>query len=90
VYILILGQRRGARTEDETMMTAVMSYETAETLEGGASEELVRESEAAEPTGAVPAYRDTDGVWQYVAPSQVEHYRRNLRETVVTVYVVES
>ena len=64
----------------------VRSYDDAREL-GLASDDLVRESEAAGPTGAVPAYRDADGVWQYVQPSQVDHYRRNLRETVVTVYV---
>lgn len=68
-------------------MTNVMSYESAARLSGTASEELVAQSEAAAPTGAVPAYRDEAGVWQYVAPSQVDHYRSQLREDVVTVYV---
>ena len=64
-----------------------VAYETGARIEGTPSPELVRESNAAAPTGAVPAYRDENGVWQYVEPSQVEHYRRNLRVEVVTVYV---
>lgn len=71
-------------------MTKVMSYNDASTLRGTASDELVRESESASPTGAVSAYRDQAGVWQYVSPSQVDHYRRQLSEDVVTVYVVAS
>lgn len=65
----------------------VCNYQTGETLPGTASDELVAASEAEGSTGAVPAYRDADGVWQYVAPSQVDHYRTQLREEVVTVYI---
>ena len=68
----------------------VMDYETAEVLAGRASAELIEQSEHAEPTGAVPAYRDGNGVWQYVAPSDVEHFRRNLGTETQTVYVVRS
>lgn len=63
-----------------------ISYGSNETLEGVCSQELI-DASAAEETGAVPAYRDSDGVWQYVAPCDVEHYKRFLGETVVTVYV---
>lgn len=65
----------------------VCSYDSGSRLEGSASERLIEESLAAEPTGSVPAYRDSDGVWQYVPESQVDHYRCNLREEVVSVYV---
>ncbi len=66
-----------------------MDYDTSALLEGECSAELARQSAEAAPTGAVPAYRDSDGVWQYVEPSQVEHYERNLGESVRTVYVEE-
>ena len=68
-------------------MSIVRNYDTGSTLPGTASETLARESAAAEPTGAVPAYRDAAGVWQYVAPSDIERHVRHLGETVLTVYV---
>ena len=64
----------------------VCDSETGSMLAGTASEELVRESEAVD-TGLVSACRDATGVWQYVPESQVDHYRRQLREDVRTVYV---
>ncbi len=66
--------------------STVRSYETSGTLSGTPSAELIEQSGAVD-TGAVPAYRDEAGVWQYVAPSQVSHYRDQLREEIVTVYV---
>jgi hypothetical protein len=46
----------------------VYGFETDSRLEGTASPELIAKSEA-EETGAVPAYLDGTGVWQYVQPS---------------------
>jgi hypothetical protein len=68
----------------------VYSYDTGAILNGIASAELVHESEVAEPTGAVPAFCDAAGVWQYVQPNQVNYYRSSLHETVITVYVIAS
>ena len=65
----------------------VMDYETSNPLEGLCSEELEEASRLAEPTGAVPAYRDSTGVWRYVPPSEVENFKRNLNKEVVTVFV---
>lgn len=65
----------------------VMGYDDGSLLAGLASERLVAESAAAGPTGAVPAYRDDAGVWQYVEPSQVTHYETHLRTPITTVYV---
>lgn len=81
----------GAEVEvgTETMRVSgarVASYETSERLQGRPSAELIEASEAEGSSGAVPAYRDADGVWQYVRPDEVEHYERQLGETVVTVY----
>jgi hypothetical protein len=63
----------------------VVSYDTNEPLEGVPSPTLVRESGYAYPTGGVSAYCE-NGVWQYVAGSRVEDYRR-MGCDVVTVYV---
>lgn len=65
----------------------VYSYDSGDLLVGAPSDELIAASEGAGDTGAVPAYRDDAGVWQYVQPSQVEHYRRNLRIETQTVYI---
>lgn len=67
----------------------VCDYSTGDLLTGTASAELISQSAKVE-TGAVPAYRDVQGVWQYVEPSQQDHYRRQLRETVLTVFVEET
>lgn len=67
--------------------TKVMSYETGEELSGTPSDLLVRESARAGDTGAVAAYRDADGVWQYVPEHEADHYARQLGKDVVTVYV---
>lgn len=64
----------------------VCDSETGSVLAGTASDDLVRES-ADVDTGVVNACRDAAGVWQYVPESQVDHFRRNLREDVRTVYV---
>lgn len=80
-------RRRSGRARRDPSGHRVYSYDSSSRLQGSASAELVRESEAEAPTGAVPAYRDERGVWQYVAPSQVDHYRRNLQQDVRTVYV---
>lgn len=66
-------------------MATTYSYDTAEVL-GEASEELVRASGSASPTGAVSAYRDDAGVWQHVPASRVVDYER-MGHAVVTVYV---
>ena len=65
----------------------VMDVETGSTLKGTPSLELVRRSAMEGDTGIVPAYRDSDGVWQYVPASEVEHYERNLGTPVRTVWV---
>ena len=65
----------------------VMGYDDGAVLVGAPSAQLVAESAAAGPTGAVPAYRDDAGVWQYVEPSQVTHYETHLRTPITTVYV---
>lgn len=67
----------------------VRSYETGALLKGEASERLVQES-ASVDTGAVPAYLDQEGVWQYVRPSEIEHFERHLATKVVTVFVEEA
>lgn len=64
----------------------IRNYVTGSSVEGTASEELETRSAAEEPTGAVPAYRDEAGVWQYVQPSLVDHMR-GLGHDVITVYV---
>lgn len=69
----------------EIRAAKVVSYDDARRLDGTASDNLI-EASAAEPTGAVPAYRDADGVWQYVPPSQVE-FMGQRGEDVITVYV---
>jgi hypothetical protein len=68
----------------------VSDYQSGDSLPGRPSSELVEASLSEGPTGAVSAYRDESGVWQYVEHSEVEHYRRNLRETVRTVFVEET
>ncbi len=68
-------------------MMNVLRYDTADMLDGDASDELIRESMAAAPTGAVPAYLDENDVWQYVPPSLETHYVSNLGCDVITVYV---
>jgi hypothetical protein len=65
----------------------VYDYQSGEQLAGSASPDLTARSRAAGPTGAVPAYRDERGVWQYVQPQDQEHYRRNLGISVRTVFV---
>lgn len=70
-------------------MDVVYSYDSGKRLPGIPSDDLVEASRDEGSTGAVPAYRDADGVWQYVQPSDVEHYRCNLREHVITIYVME-
>src|SRR5690606_38095643 len=73
-------------TVTRTLTATVYDYETGDALEGAPTAELVRESLAAGETGAVPTYREGDA-WHYVAPSDVEHRRRNLGCDVRTVYV---
>ena len=65
----------------------VMDYNTGNALPGKASLKLIMESMASHPTGAVPAYKDENDVWQYVQPSQVTHYERHLKLTCETVWV---
>lgn len=67
----------------------VSDYQSGDSLPGKPSSDLVEASLSEGPTGAVSAYRDESGVWQYVEHSEVEHYRRNLREKVRTVFVEE-
>jgi len=67
----------------------VISYADAVELVGVPSDELLAAS-AAEESGAVPAYLDGEGVWQYVAPSQEDFVRRHDGRDVITVYVVEA
>jgi len=85
----VLAAMAAADAEDAEYVSAhtVRDYNTSVDLVGEPSPELVAESEAVTDTGAVPAYRDEDGVWQYVAPCDVTHYRHHRGETVITVYV---
>lgn len=71
----------------ETVVGSVMDYGSGAPLEGEPSVELALRSAAAGDSGAVAAYRDADGVWQYVADSQVGHARTHLGHDVVTVWV---
>ena len=73
-------------TDDEYR---VLNYDTGETLDGPPSPELIEESLAADPTGAVPAFQDSVGTWQYVPPSEVDFYKHQRKEDVITVYVEE-
>jgi hypothetical protein len=66
----------------------VVGYDSNETLEGTASAELIKESRAVE-TGAVGAYRDDAGVWQYVAQDREDFVRTHDRREVVTVWIEE-
>ena len=69
-------------------MKRVMNYDTSEELDGKPSRELIEESEAdVSGTGAVPAYRDEAGVWQYVPPSFVDFYEKHHGIQTITVYV---
>lgn len=70
-----------------TTQVRVCCYESNDVLAGAVDPELVRQS-LGEPTGAVPAYLDDDGIWRYVEPSQVTHVRRHLHLDVRTVYVL--
>ena len=64
----------------------VMNYQTGDSLTGRPSAELIAESEAeSSGTGAVPAYRDESGVWQYVEPSDEDRMSR-LGHDVITVW----
>jgi hypothetical protein len=64
---------------------SVSNYQSGSTLIGKPSAELVKESLAVGATGAVPAYADANGVWQYVSPSDVARVKRN--EYVIAVFV---
>lgn len=64
----------------------VRNYETAEELSGAPDEGLVQASLNTEPTGAVAAYEE-GGTWHYVPESEVDHHKRFLGHTVLTVYV---
>jgi hypothetical protein len=68
-------------------MSKVMDYDSGDELEGTPSEELVGESEAVVDTGAVGAYRDDDGVWQYVPQHDEDRQRRHLARQIRTVWV---
>jgi hypothetical protein len=71
----------------ENTMASVYDYNTNDNL-GPASEELAAASDEALPVGAVAAYRDNEGTWQYVPEDQEDHYKRNLGRDVRTVYVL--
>jgi hypothetical protein len=68
------------------IMHKVTDYQTGNSLDGAPSPALIAASEAAEPTGAVCAYRDEDGDWRLLEASSAESYRRMGHE-VRTVYV---
>lgn len=67
-------------------MTTVMDYQTGAELDGDASDTLAERSAEAGDTGAVAAYRDDEGMWQYVREDEVESARRRGRD-VRTVWV---
>ena len=68
------------------MTMSVNDYQTGTALDGEASETLAERSAEACDTGAVAAYRDDDGVWQYVREDEMASARRRGRE-VRTVWV---
>ena len=76
---------RRSRRERQRQLR-VFDYESGRLLEGLPSMRLVRECETA-PSGAVPAYRDSNYQWWYVTPQNADHFRHVLREDVITVYV---
>lgn len=51
--------------------------------------ELAEEARRAAPEGWVPAYLDSDGVWQYVEPSLVSFFRDQRGRAIRTVCVRE-
>lgn len=70
-------------------MFKVYDYGTGKALDGEPSEELVRESLKAEPTGAVNAY--FKGVWHFIPSSQVKLFIAfQTIHSVVNVYVKET
>lgn len=65
----------------------VYCYASGDRLEGSPERDLVRQSEDAAPTGAVPAWYDREqAVWLYVAPSDVARWETR-GDRVRTVYV---
>ena len=64
----------------------VRDYDTADLLPGKPSEELIIMSDAVDD-GAVLAYLDADGVWQWVPDSYADRQRSQMHRTVRTVYV---
>ena len=68
------------------MKALVLDADTCKPVGMQASRVLVRESRAC-LTGAVPAYMDHQGEWQYVSPSLVNEYCRHFGRNVRIVYV---
>lgn len=82
--------RRWLTTSIDPDAYDVYDYDSGDGLPGLPTEELVCESEAASPTGAVHAYYDTaESRWEYVPPADVERVQRR-GEKVRTVYVMEA
>lgn len=73
----------------ESVAAVVVDIDTGDRLDGAASSGLIESSVLAEPTGAVAAYCDDEGTWQYVREDEQERMRRLGRE-VRTVYVEVS
>jgi hypothetical protein len=73
------------------MRASVIDYNTAEEVGQMASRELVIESLLVERTGtgAVVAFKDETGVWQFCPPERAEQYKRWGFE-VRTVYITEE
>lgn len=68
------------------MKALVMDADTSKPVGMQASRVLIRESHAC-LSGAVPAFMDSDGTWQYVSPLLVNEYCRHFGRDVRIVYV---
>ena len=67
-------------------MPRVYAYQGGEQLDGYPSEELATMSAQAVPMGAVKAYRDAGGEWQWVDASDVSR-PMHAHHDILTVYV---
>lgn len=60
---------------------------TGDALAGRPSKILIEKSDEAD-AGIVSAYKDIQGVWQFVPASQVDFYKRHRGESVRPVYIL--
>lgn len=66
----------------------VVDYDSSAHLSGPPEAMLVEESLQAQPAGTVNAYRDSNGIWQYVNKNNVDFMRRIRGQIVRSVYVI--